>query len=247
MPDYAIIIPLFFMVAMVYASAGFGGGSSYLAILAVFSFDYGVMRSTALMCNIAVVGGSVYIFYKQGLLPVKKILPMILLSIPMAFWGGTILLETKAFFLLLGIVLMATALFMIFQGWFFLKTEKTIPDHPWLNAAVGGLIGFLSGIVGIGGGVFLSPVLNVTRWSNAKVIAATCSLFILVNSMAGLLGQISNSHSRFDWKLSVILVLSVFLGGQIGSRISAMKLQPSSVRSITALLVAVVAVRVLVK
>ena len=238
---------LFFIIAAVYASAGFGGGSSYLAALSLFALPMTAMRSTSLMCNLIVVTGGVYIFWQNGYFNVKKILPLVLASVPMAFLGGMTPIKERTFFLLLGSSLVVAAVLMLLQNLF---SEKNRPSKrvgespqyksgfsPLKNALIGGLIGLLSGVVGIGGGIFLSPVLNLSRWDTSKNVAATASFFIFANSIAGLAGQFWQHKFVADWSLSLPLLLAVFVGGQVGSRFSALKINALRVRQVTAVLV----------
>lgn len=243
--ELLILIPTFFLIACLYSSVGFGGGSSYLALLALFSFDIQVIKSTALLCNIVVVSGGCYLFYQSGFLKFSRILPLVLLSVPFAYLGGSIVLERQVFFLLLAILLILASIFMLIP-----RKANSIPQEKQnsiLNAGIGGGIGFLSGLVGIGGGIFLAPILHLTNWDKAKVIAATASLFILVNSVAGLLGQASSGHFSWQWPLSAACMLSVFLGGQIGSRWGSGTLSPTWVRRITAILILLVGFRILLR
>jgi hypothetical protein len=245
MPSWEIIL-LFFMVAALYSSVGFGGGSSYLAFLALFGVNYLIVRSTALLCNIVVVTGGVYIFYKNGHLKLRQILPLTLASVPMAFLGGYLPLREHTFFLLLGSTLAIAAFFTWFQPQ--AKQRPGWLDEQWKNTfpmAAGGGIGLLSGMVGIGGGIFLAPLLYLTRWDLPKTIAATSSFFILVNSIAGLGGQMVKPEFQMDWKFSLPLLVSVFLGGQLGSRMGAVRLPQVWVRRATALLIVYVGIRIL--
>ena len=258
---------LFFIIAAVYASAGFGGGSSYLAALSLFAIPMTAMRSTSLMCNIIVVAGGTYIFWKNGYFNVKKILPLVLASVPMAFIGGMTPIKERTFFLLLGSSLVVAAVLMLVQNLFSEKNKllERVGEAPQYkssfeekildiegksqvgdskkgfnllkNALIGGLIGLLSGVVGIGGGIFLSPVLNLSRWDTPKNVAATASFFIFANSIAGLAGQFWQHKFTADWSLSVPLLLAVFVGGQVGSRFSALKINALRVRQVTAVLV----------
>ena len=146
---------LFFLVALAYSAAGFGGGSSYLAILALWGIEFHVMRSTALLCNIAVVTGSVYHFYKSGHLPLKKAWQLSLVSVPLAFVGGYIPMKQATFFLLLGVALTVAALDMCYR-FFFEKEEVVKPAekvNPFMYGIIGGGLGLLSGMTGIGGGI----------------------------------------------------------------------------------------------
>ena len=240
--ELLFLIPIFFTIAVFYSAAGFGGGSSYLAILALFSIEFSEMRMIALLCNIAVVSGSLYLFYKHDLIRFRKILPLLVLSIPLAFIGGKLRINEHTFFLILAITLLLAAIFMLF------KTdvgERKISTRA--SGMIGGVIGFLSGIVGIGGGIFLSPVLHLSRWDRPKVIAATTAAFIFVNSIAGLFGQITTHGFHLNTKLIISLILSVIIGGQIGSRITISKLDPLKVRKITAILILFVSIRLIVK
>ena len=238
---------LFLIIAAVYASAGFGGGSSYLAALSLFAVPMTAMRSTSLMCNLIVVTGGVYIFWQNGYFNVKKILPLVLASVPMAFLGGMTPIKERTFFLLLGSSLVVAAVFMLLQNLFSEKNMSSArvgeaPQYksgfsPLKNAFIGGLIGLLSGVVGIGGGIFLSPVLNLSRWDTPKNVAATASFFIFANSIAGLAGQFWQHKFVADWSFSLPLLLAVFVGGQVGSRFSALKINALRVRQVTAVLV----------
>lgn len=238
-----LLVLIFFVIAVVYSSAGFGGGSSYLAVLSLFPFDFVDIRIIALVCNIVVVIGSVFLFYNNGYLKLKRIWPLILFSIPMAFLGGRYQIDERIFFLILGMVLLIAALLMLFRNNMIEIESKRLPKLP--NGIIGGGIGFLSGLVGIGGGVFLSPVLHLTRWNETKVIAATTALFILVNSLAGLAGQLASNPLNVDIKILLILISVVFIGGQVGSRISIKKWLPSTVKKVTGFLILIVAIRIL--
>jgi uncharacterized protein len=241
------IILLFFIVAVLYSSVGFGGGSSYLAILALTGIIFTQIRATALLCNIVVVSGNVFLFYRHKKLDWKKITPLILFSIPLAYLGGYLKISQQFFFILLGFTLLFAAITMWISKRFVSIDEKT--DKPKLirNASYGGIIGFISGMVGIGGGIFLAPLLHLTNWDTPKKIAATASFFILVNSIAGLLGQYSNPDFFIDWNLTSILLVTVFIGGQIGSRISINSFTPIQLKKATAILIAFVSIRILIK
>jgi uncharacterized protein len=208
-----------------------------LALLALYAVPMTTMRPTSLICNIVVVIGGIYIFWKNDFINWRKILPLSIMSIPMAFLGGLTPLREKTFFILLGCSLVVAALLMIFQ-----KTKSELPpqyagEKKWLESSIlGGAIGFLSGLVGIGGGIFLSPLLNLWRWDTPKHIAATASFFILVNSISGLAGQLVKNPT-LDWAFILPLAIAVFVGGQLGSRLSSLRLNQVWVRRVTALLV----------
>ena len=237
MPHWELLI-LFFTIATVYASAGFGGGSSYLAVMALFAIPMQTMRSTSLMCNIVVVLGGTYILWKSGYLNFKKILPLSIASIPMTFLGGMMPLKEHTFFVLLGFSLILAALLMFFQKTINSESQSHKVSENLIGlSGIGGAIGFLSGMVGIGGGIFLSPILNLIKWDTPKNIAATASFFILVNSISGLVGQLIQNKFTLDWQFALPLMFAVLLGGQLGSRFSDIKLDQKWVRQITAALV----------
>lgn len=240
------VVVLFFLVAVLYSSVGFGGGSSYLAILALTGLSYIQFRAIALLCNIVVVSGGTYIYAKNGHYNWRKVLPLVLLSVPLAFLGGYLEVSQDLFFICLGFVLVLVAVLMWISKYILSEAkESTNAKSKVVDGAIGGFIGFLSGIVGIGGGVFLAPVLHLTNWDTPKRIAATTSFFILMNSVAGLLGQIQNPNFYFEPNIAFLLMVVVFFGGQIGSRLSASKISPLILKRITAVLIAFVGIRIL--
>jgi uncharacterized membrane protein YfcA len=240
---------LFFLVALAYSAAGFGGGSSYLALMALWSVDFQLMKSTALLCNVAVVIGGVYHFYKGGHLPLKKAWQLSLISVPLAFAGSYLPLKQATFFLLLGIALTLAAVVMCYRL-FFEREEAAIAvrkGNGLVYGVIGGAIGLLSGMTGIGGGIYLSPVLRLGKYDTAKNIAGLSSFFILVNSIAGLLGQAAKHAIVFDMPFAGPLLVAVIAGGQIGARLSAHVLKPRWVAGATALLILYAGVRMLIK
>tara|TARA_B110000114_G_scaffold15162_1_gene14671 strand:- start:869 stop:1639 length:771 start_codon:yes stop_codon:yes gene_type:complete len=241
------VILFFFIVAVLYAAVGFGGGSSYLAILALTGIVFTQIRATALLCNIVVVSSNIFLFYHQKKIDWKKILPLIVLSTPLAYLGGYLKIEQQFFFILLGFTLLFAAITMWISKRIVTSNKKKSITKPLKNVGFGGIIGFISGMVGIGGGIFLAPLLHLTNWDTPKKIAATASFFILINSVAGLLGQYSNPDFIIDWHLTSLLLVAVFIGGQIGSRISTNYLTPIQLKKATALLIAFVSIRILWK
>lgn len=236
-----LLVISFFAIALIYASVGFGGGSSYLALLAVMSVPFDVIRPTALLCNIVVVTGGTYIFYKEGQLDIKKFLPFILSSIPLAFIGGLWRLKENTFFLILGGCLIVAAMLLWIQP---PKTEGRKSGNLLLNLMLGGGIGYLSGLVGIGGGIFLSPILHLMKWDEARRISALASLFILVNSVSGLAGQVSHVQ-HMQWSFILPLVLAVLAGGQLGSRLGVQKFNQVHIKRITAVLIFIAGLNIL--
>ncbi len=241
--EHFVLIALFSIVAFIYSSVGFGGGTSYLAILTFWSVSMGDMRAIALLCNLVVVSSSVLLFYKKGFYQRSKILSLVILSIPLAFLGGRIKLEDSIFYILLGVTLVIAAIMM----WIPKKEVDSVEKKSHIkNAAIGGFIGGLSGLLGIGGGVFLSPFLHLTNYDKAKRIAAFSSLFILVNSVAGIVGQWTKSGAEsLSFTLMLSLMTAVFLGGQVGVRLGVKRFSASVIKRITALLIGLVGSRLL--
>jgi len=244
--EFYLLLISFFFIALIYSSVGFGGGSSYLALMAqpFFVLLPEVIRPIALLCNIVVVTGGTIIFYKQGKLVWKEIWPFLIASVPMAFVGGFWKLQDSIFFILLGITLLIASVFL----WIPQDIKHTFSariDNTISKAALGGGIGFLSGLVSIGGGIFLAPILHLLNWAEAKKISALASIFILLNSISGLVGQFSRGLPVMDWKLVLSLLFAVLLGGQIGSRLGVKKFNTLYIRRITALLILVASLNIL--
>ena len=227
----------FFVTALFYASAGFGGGSTYSALLALTGFDYRLLPIVSLCCNIVVVSGSTVRFARAGLIPWRGALTLALVAAPLAFLGGLTPVKQSTFLLLLGISLILAGLAL------FLPRSPESEGQPaalakWMGLAAAPL-GYLAGLVGIGGGIFLAPLLHLTRWNRARQIAATASLFILINSVGGLVGQlVKNGPERFGEALggALPLVLAVILGGQLGSLLAQRLLPERVIRWLTAAL-----------
>ncbi len=252
--DLLYLVPIFFLIALTYATAGFGGGSSYLAVLALAALSTGEMRATALVCNLIVAGGGVFHFWKAGEMPWKRALPLVLLSVPAAYLGGRIELPREQFLGLLGLVLLFAGLAMWWRPGLERALSERIPLPEAANSGrdqlkaglLGGTLGFLAGLVSIGGGIFLSPVLFLQRWAAARAIAAVTSLFIFVNSLSGLAGQLSLGI-ELPWQLLSVLAISVLIGGQIGTRLTLKKLSATAIRRIAAVLIIAVGIRLLIQ
>ena len=236
----------FFVTALLYASVGFGGGSTYSALLALSGLDYRVLPLVSLACNIIVVAGSSWRFARADVTPWKGALLLTVLAAPAAFVGGLVAIDRESFLLLLGLSLVLTGVTMLVPLREAVAGEPTRFAKAIPFAAVP--LGFLAGLVGIGGGIFLAPLLHLTRWNNARAIAATASLFILVNSLFGLAGQLlKHGPAMFGAALvdALPLLIAVVVGGQIGSLLAVRVLPVKWIRWLTAALVAVVGVRLL--
>jgi len=242
------ILLFFLVIASVYASVGFGGGSSYLAILTFYALPFQEMKLTALICNIIVVTGGTLIYIKNKQVEWKKMIPLVLVSVPMAFIGARLKLKQDTFFVILGISLIVASVLLWIKTRQVKEAEITVQKTNGVKDMIlGGAIGFLSGMVGIGGGIFLSPVLNLSRWDTPRKIAATASLFILVNSISGIAGQLSVLSADINYTRIGLLCVAVLIGGQIGSRMGAVKFDHLVIRRITALVVFVAGAEVLIK
>jgi uncharacterized protein len=245
MPHPELLL-FFALIAFVYASVGFGGGSSYLAVLVFYSLPFKETRLIALVCNIIVVTGGTLVFIKHKQVDWKKIIPLAFAGVIMAFLGARIKLSQESFFILLGFSLIIASILL----WVKTKANTSVKSsRPSFvrDAVLGGSIGFLSGMVGIGGGIFLSPLLNLLKWDVPKKIAATASVFILVNSIAGIAGQLSRFTPDMNYTRVIVLGLAVLIGGQLGSRIGVIKFDQLVVKRVTAILVFVAGVEVLSK
>lgn len=239
-----ILIISFFFVALIYSSVGFGGGSSYLALMAqpFFGLLPETIRPAALLCNIVVVTGGTIIYYREGKISWKEIWPFLVASVPMAFIGGYWKLKDDTFFVLLGFTLLLASVFLWLKP---KEEERSNLKSVGGPILLGGGIGFLSGLVSIGGGIFLAPILHLLNWFEAKRIAALASVFILVNSIGGLIGQFAAGLQNFKWDFILPLLIAVLMGGQIGSRLSAKKFNTIYIRRITAILILTAALNIL--
>ncbi len=247
MPHWEIIL-FFLIIAFVYASVGFGGGSSYIAVLAIYNYPIPELKLIALICNIIVVTGGTIIFIKNKQVDWKKVIPLVTLSVPLAFLGAKVKLTQDSFFIILGFSLIVAAILLWIKFRFVSEQEVVAHKISYLrDGLLGGAIGFLSGMVGIGGGIFLSPVLNLTKWDMPKRIAATASFFILVNSVAGIAGQQSAVPADINYATVGLLCGAVFVGGQLGARFGTARFDQLLIRRITAIVVFVAGADVLLK
>lgn len=236
----------FFLVAFFYSMVGFGGGSSYLAILVLAGFHYQNIPPTALVCNLIVTSGGCWHFYRAGHFKLKNVLPFVMLSIPMSYIGGRLPIGRDPFCFLLGISLLAVALRMFLPAEHFEHTKDISWKQAWvIGLPLGALLGFLAGLVGIGGGIFLSPLLLLMRWANVKEAAASASFFIVMNSLSGLAGQLQKTNAHLEWFLP--LGFAVFLGGQIGSRMGVYQVSKLRLQKLLAGLLLYTALKLLME
>ncbi len=236
----------FFVTALLYASVGFGGGSTYAALLAISGLDYRLLPLVALACNIVVVAGSSVRFARAGVTPWRGAFVLTALAAPAALLGGLTPIDQTTFMVLLGASLVLTGVTMLMP-----VAEDTAGEASRFAKAmpfIAAPLGYLAGLVGIGGGIFLAPLLHLTRWRDARAIAATASFFILVNSAFGLAGQLlKQGPSALGGAVGAALPLlvAVAIGGQIGSLVAVKVLPKRWIRWLTAALVMVVGARLL--
>ena len=235
---------LFFVTAVLYSSVGFGGGSTYLALLLIWNMPYLVFPVIALFCNIIVVSGNCFNYIRSGNLNTKLLVPYLIGSMPLAYIGGSLPIEKSLFEILLFLVLSVAGIFLLmnFKSYDD-KTESYKKISTIISVIIGGILGFVSGVVGIGGGIFLSPILFLIRAGKPKHIVTTASLFILINSISGIFGQLTK-NSVFDEVTNYwYLFLAVLVGGQVGNFLN-LKIFPTRTLSlVTAILIIFVAIR----
>lgn len=212
--DFGLIILLFFLVAFVYSTVGHGGASGYLALMVLLNFLPEVIKPTALFLNVLVSGIATIQFYRGGYFKKEIFIPLIILSVPLAFLGALVTISPQLFKIILGICLLVSVFRII--GFTNRPESAEIRKMPFVYAlCIGGAIGFLSGMIGIGGGILLSPVLLLFRWADIKQTAALSAPFILVNSISGIFGLVSKGIVFPDHM--VWWALASVSGGLLGS------------------------------
>ena len=234
----------FFITAILYSSVGFGGGSTYLALMLIWDIPYYIFPIIALFCNIIVVSGNSINYIRSGNLNLKLLTPYLVGSIPFAFLGASISIEKEIFEILLFFILVVAGIFLLIESKSFNKDRIKIKQIPKIfSIAIGSVIGLISGIVGIGGGIFLSPLLFLMRAGYPKHIATTASLFILINSIFGIAGQLTKNIVFNEFLNYWPLFLVVLMGGQVGNFLNIKFLTNKTLALITSLLVIFVAAR----
>lgn len=220
---FLIVLPI---VAFLYAGVGHGGASGYLALMSLFSIAPDTMKPTALLLNLFVAGISFIYYYRGGYFNRKLFLYVAISSIPMAFLGGMIDIDAAIYKKILGVLLVfaiikMSSIFTIERG--YIREIKL-----WQGLVIGALIGFFSGLIGIGGGIVLSPIILLFHWGKIKEAAAVSALFIWVNSIAGLVGQFSQGAILNDQAL--LMVGLALIGGMLGSYFGSNKMSSNTVR-----------------
>ncbi len=239
----ALLLVLVFLVAAAYSSVGHGGASGYLAVLSFFGLVPAAMAPSALLLNLLVAGLAFISYLRAGHFVFRLLWPFLLTSIPFAFWGGLVGVSPRSYMVLLAAVLIFAAfrLFVPTPGGkedYFVRPPSLVVALP-----LGAAIGFLSGIVGVGGGIFLSPLLILLHWADTKRTAAVSAAFIWINSVAGLYGHLSRQH--VDWQSLLWLVLAAFAGGLLGSWMGARRFTGVWLRRILGVVLLLAALKLL--
>lgn len=230
--NFLFFLPLLAIVAFLYSSVGHGGASGYLAVMAIMGIAPSLMKSSALLMNLAVSLFSFFGFYRAGFFKWKLFWPFALASIPMAYVGGTITLSDAIYKKILAICILISIARLLYQ---FRNEETESRDIPiWAGLTAGGIIGLLSGMIGIGGGIILSPLMLLMKWSKLKETAAVSALFIFVNSLSGLYGQIAKGGFQIPENLQWA-ILATILGGLVGSYFGSQKFNLPTLRYMLAL------------
>ena len=240
-----IILSIFFFItAIFYSSVGFGGGSTYLALMLIWDIPYYIFPILALICNIIVVSGNSINYVRSGNLNLKLLTPYLMGSIPFAFFGASISISKELFEILLFVILIIAGIFLLIESKSFNDDQIKINSIPKIiSLLIGSIIGFTSGIIGIGGGIFLSPILFLMKAGYPKQIATTASLFILINSIFGVAGQLTKDIVFDEFLNFWPLFIAVLIGGQIGNFLNIKFLSGKTLAIITSLLVIFVAIR----
>ena len=239
-----ILSSLFFLTAILYSSVGFGGGSTYLALLLIWDVPYQVFPLIALSCNIIVVSGNCINYIQAGNLNYKILIPYLIGSIPLAFVGGSIQIDKINFEIILFIVLTITGILLLLNFKTYDEKNKTHKDIPYaISTLIGGALGFVSGVVGVGGGIFLSPILYLLRVAKPKHIITATSLFILINSIFGIMGQLTKNIFPNDMQDYIYLLVIVLIGGQIGNYLNLKVFPTRLLVLLTSSLILFVAIR----
>ena len=239
-----ILSILFFVTAILYSSVGFGGGSTYLALLLIWDIPYYIFPIIALLCNIIVVSGNIFNYIRAGNHNLKLLFPFLLGSIPFAFFGGTLKIEKEIFEILLFLVLSIAGVLLLINNKSYENNTLIIKKLNFvISLFIGSVLGVVSGVVGIGGGIFLSPILFLLKAEKPKIIVTTASLFILINSISGILGQLTKENIILELSNYIPLFMCVFIGGLLGNYLNLKIFTSRVLAIITSLLVIFVSIR----
>lgn len=232
---------LLFVIAFLYASVGHGGASGYLALMAIFSVTPEVMKPTALLLNLFVSAVSFIQFYRGGHFKWKIFIPLALASVPMAFLGGLVTVDGSMYKKILGLLLIIPIVrFLFFAN---IKVEEIKKSGIVLSVLIGAAIGFLSGLIGIGGGIILSPVLLLLKWTDQKQTAAISAAFIFVNSLSGLAGQLTKGIHFSTGMFAYVAI--AFVAGLCGAYFGSLKFRQTILKNTLAMVLMLAAYKLL--
>ena len=240
----SILSILFLVTATLYSSVGFGGGSTYLALLLIWGLPYTIFPIIALSCNIIVVSGNCFNYIRARNLNFKLLIPYLIGSIPLAFIGGSLPVEKRFFEILLFTVLLIAGCLLLLNFKSYDDKKESYKNIPYfMSIIIGGILGFISGVVGIGGGIFLSPILFLLRVARPKHIVTAASLFILINSISGIIGQLTKNLILTEVQDYFYLLIAVLIGGQIGNYLNLKIFTSRLLALLTASLVLLVTIK----
>lgn len=241
LPIYLLI--LFFIIAFIYSSVGHGGASGYIAILAITGFFTPELVPVILCLNILVSSVALTNYSRKGHFVWKLFWPFAVASIPAAFAGGYLQLEADLFFVIVGLILLLMAGAILFKTYWKFKDYNVKAVNIPVALLAGAGIGFLSGLVGVGGGIFLSPLILFLGWGTIRQIAAVSALFVLMNSLSGLGGHLFTTDIL--WSTAALFVLPVLIGGYLGSRLGAKTADPKIIRLMLAVVLVIAGVKMM--
>jgi uncharacterized membrane protein YfcA len=237
-----LIITGIFIIALLYSSVGHGGASGYLAIMALSGISTTIMRPQALILNLFVAGSAFILFYKRGHFNRKLLTLFALTSVPAAYISSQWHINSTIYKIILGVCLFIATIRILYKP---SETDKPIREVPKVPALIIGLgLGLLSGMIGIGGGIILSPLLILFRWATIKQSAGISAMFILLNSISGLAGIIHQGYIPDD--RSLVWILAAFLGGLTGSYLGSSKLTVNGLKYVLSGILCFAAVKLII-
>ena len=243
-----ILSILFLITAILYSSVGFGGGSTYLALLLIWDIPYYIFPILALICNVIVVSGNSFNYIRAGNHNIKLLIPFLIGSVPFAFLGGSLRIDKELFEIILFLVLSIAGLLLLINNKSYEDQKVLVKKiNYFISLLIGSFLGLISGVVGIGGGIFLSPILFLLKADKPKNIITTASLFILINSISGIFGQLTKDNILGEIINYWPLFFAVLLGGLFGNFLNLKIFSNRSLAILTSLLVIFVAIRMAIK
>ena len=243
-----ILSILFLITAILYSSVGFGGGSTYLALLLIWDIPYYIFPILALICNVIVVSGNSFNYIRAGNHNIKLLIPFLIGSVPFAYLGGSLRIDKELFEIILFFVLSIAGLLLLINNKSYEDQKVLIRKiNYFISLLIGSFLGLISGVIGIGGGIFLSPILFLLKADKPKNIITTASLFILINSISGIFGQLTKDNILGEIINYWPLFCAVLLGGLFGNFLNLKIFSNRTLAILTSLLVIFVAIRMALK